>query len=46
VPDLRHEDAPGRQLLRLRGLRRDQRLQLKVPRIASNATFGLSGNMT
>ena len=28
VPDLRHEDAPGRQLLRLRGLRRDQRLQL------------------
>ena len=30
VPDLRHEDAPGRQLLRLRGLRRDQRLQLKT----------------
>ena len=32
VPDLRHQDAPGRQLLRLRGLRLDQRLQL-VPRI-------------
>jgi ribonucleoside-diphosphate reductase alpha chain len=26
--DLRHEDAPGRQLLRLRGLRLHQRLQL------------------
>ncbi len=29
VPDLRNEDAPGRQLLRLRGLRLHQRLQLK-----------------
>jgi hypothetical protein len=28
VPDLRDEDAPGRQLLRLRRLRLDQRLQL------------------
>ena len=28
VHDLRHEDAPGRQLLRLRGLRLHQRLQL------------------
>ncbi len=28
VPDLRHEDAPGRQLLRVRGLRLHQRLQL------------------
>jgi hypothetical protein len=30
VPDLRDEDAPGRQLLRLRGLRLHQRLQLKT----------------
>ena len=28
VPDLRHQDAPGGQLLRLRRLRRHQRLQL------------------
>jgi hypothetical protein len=28
VPHLRHEDAPGRQLLRLRRLRLHQRLQL------------------
>ena len=28
VHDLRHQDAPGRQLLRLRGLRQHQRLQL------------------
>ena len=33
VPDLRHQDAPGRQLLRLRRLRRHQRLQL-VSRVA------------
>ena len=38
VPDLRHQDAPGRQLLRLRGLRRHQRLQLEVSDIASDAT--------
>ena len=30
VPHLRHEDAPGGQLLRLRGLRLHQRLQLGV----------------
>ena len=30
VLHLRHEDAPGRQLLRLRGLRLDQRLQLNL----------------
>ena len=29
LPDLRHQDAPGRQLLRLRRLRLHQRLQLK-----------------
>ena len=28
LPDLRHQDAPGRQLLRLRRLRLHQRLQL------------------
>ena len=28
LPDLRDEDAPERQLLRLRGLRQHQRLQL------------------
>jgi hypothetical protein len=28
VPHLRYEDAPGRQLLRLRRLRLHQRLQL------------------
>ena len=28
VHELRHQDAPGRQLLRLRGLRQHQRLQL------------------
>jgi len=28
VPHLRHEDAPSRQLLRLRGMRLHQRLQL------------------
>ena len=35
VHELRHEDAPGRQLLRLRGLRQHQRLQLSdpVPRV-------------
>ena len=32
VPHLRHEDAPGRQLLRLRRLRLHQRLQLKQSR--------------
>ena len=32
VHDLRHEDAPGRLLLRLRGLRLDQRLQLMMMR--------------
>ena len=32
VPDLRHQDAPGRQLLRLRRLRLHQRLQLVLPR--------------
>ena len=37
VPDLRHQDAPGRQLLRLRRLRRHQRLQLKLSGIASDA---------
>ncbi len=31
LPDLRHQDAPGRQLLRLRGLRLHQRLQLGIP---------------
>ena len=34
VHDLRHEDAPGRQLLRLRGLRHHQRLQLTTDRQA------------
>jgi hypothetical protein len=31
VHDLRHEDAPGRVVLRLRGLRLHQRLQLSAP---------------
>ena len=32
LPDLRHQDAPGRQLLRLRRLRLHQRLQLTAGR--------------
>ena len=32
--DLRHQDAPGGQLLRLRGLRLHQRLQLEMARVA------------
>ena len=40
VPDLRHQDAPSRQLLRLRRLRRDQRLQLELSGIDSGATCG------
>ena len=40
VPDLRHQDAPGGQLLRLRRLRRHQRLQLKMGHIGSDATAG------
>jgi ribonucleoside-diphosphate reductase alpha chain len=32
LPDLRHQDAPGGQLLRLRRLRLDQRLQLTMRR--------------
>ena len=43
VPHLRHEDAPGRQLLRLRRLRLHQRLQLKVSGIASDATRDVAG---
>ncbi len=39
VPDLRHQDAPGRQLLRLRGLWLHQRLQL----IAGKATADIGG---
>ncbi len=35
---LRHQDAPGRQLLRLRGLRLHQRLQLESTTVASDAT--------
>ena len=31
LPDLRYQDAPGRQLLRLRRLRLHQRLQLGIP---------------
>ena len=46
LPHLRHQDAPGRQLLRLRRLRLHQRLQLKRPRVASDATFVLRDNMT
>ena len=37
VHDLRHEDAPGRQLLRLRGLRLHQRLQLTATPSARSA---------
>ena len=33
LPDLRHQDAPGRQLLRLRRLRLHQRLQLTSERV-------------
>ena len=40
LPHLRHQDAPGGQLLRLRRLRLHQRLQLKVSGIASDATKG------
>ena len=40
VPDLRNEDAPGRQLLRLRGLRLHQRLQLKRLLIRKNPSSG------
>ena len=40
LPDLRHQDAPGRQLLRLRRLRLHQRLQLKLSGISSDATSG------
>ena len=40
LPHLRHQDAPGRQLLRLRRLRLHQRLQLEVSGIASDATGG------
>jgi hypothetical protein len=43
VPDLRHQDAPGRQLLRLRGLRRHQRLQL-IRRSTRPATTGRRAN--
>jgi len=39
VHDLRHQDAPGRQLLRLRGMRKHLRLQLEVQLIASDATI-------
>jgi hypothetical protein len=40
VPDLRNEDAPGRQLLRLRGLRLHQRLQLKMGKVDVDASSG------
>ena len=43
VHDLRHEDAPGRQLLRLRGLRLHQRLQL-MARLAG-MSCGFSRNV-
>jgi hypothetical protein len=35
MPDLRHEDAPGGQLLRLRRLRLDERLQLVSVAVAA-----------
>ena len=38
LPHLRHQDAPGRQLLRLRRLRLHQRLQLKASKVAADAT--------
>jgi hypothetical protein len=40
VPELRHEDAARRELLRLRGLRLHQRLQLKERLGASPAWQG------
>ena len=40
VLHLRHQDAPGRQLLRLRGLRLDQRLQLREARGVSGLAAG------
>ena len=40
LPDLRHEDAPGRQLLRLRGLRLHQRLQLKRAKLRRMQQLG------
>ena len=39
VHELRYQDAPGRQLLRLRGLRQYQRLQLKTAAITAQATW-------
>jgi hypothetical protein len=41
VPDLRHQDAPGRQLLRLRRLRLHQRLQLRPTGIALDGMLAL-----
>ena len=41
LPHLRHQDAPGRQLLRLRRLRLHQRLQLKASKVAADATSGI-----
>ena len=43
LPHLRHQDAPGGQLLRLRRLRLHQWLQLKVSGIASDATSAREG---
>ncbi len=40
VPHLRHQDAPRRELLRLRRLRLHQRLQLKTSKVATDATSG------
>ena len=40
LPHLRHQDAPGWQLLRLRRLWLHQRLQLKMSRVAADATSG------
>jgi hypothetical protein len=42
VHDLRNEDAAGRIVLCLRGLRLDQRLQLILGGIASDATVELA----
>jgi hypothetical protein len=39
VPHLRHEDAAGRQLLRLRGLRLNQRLQLETSGVAPETAW-------
>ena len=41
LPHLRHQDAPGGQLLRLRRLRLHQRLQLKTSKVVADATSGL-----